>query len=122
MEVNLTNVGSVIVVAVCGHNRFYAVIFILVFLVNNAVWKITARQLAKCECKMILASISIQVLAILASWHVCAKYDNLLLDRIILHSHLASWRAVVSHTGRRLKCEKLTTVMAKAHIAFGKAS
>jgi hypothetical protein len=27
-----------------------------------------------------LASISIQVLAILASWHVCAKYDNLLLD------------------------------------------
>jgi hypothetical protein len=40
----------------------------------------TARQLAKCECKMILASISIQVLAILASWHVCAKYDNLLLD------------------------------------------
>ena len=35
---------------------------------------------AKCECTMILASISILVLAILASWHVCAKYDNLLLD------------------------------------------
>jgi hypothetical protein len=28
---------------------------------------------------MILASFSIQVLAILASWHVWAKYDNLLL-------------------------------------------
>jgi hypothetical protein len=29
--------------------------------------------------KMILANISIQILAILASWHVWAKYDNLLL-------------------------------------------
>ena len=36
--------------------------------------------LAKCECKMILASISIQVLAILASCHVFAKYNDLLLD------------------------------------------
>ena len=45
----------------------------------EAVWEITARQLAKCECKMILASISMQVLAILASLHVCVKYDNLLL-------------------------------------------
>ena len=36
----------------------------------EAVWEITARQLAKCECKMILASISMQVLAILASLHV----------------------------------------------------
>jgi hypothetical protein len=44
---------------------------------NAAVWETIAHQLAKCECKMILASISIQVLAILASWHVCAKYDNL---------------------------------------------
>jgi hypothetical protein len=44
-----------------------------------AVWETTARQLAKCECKMILVSISIQVLTILASWHVWAKYDNLLL-------------------------------------------
>jgi hypothetical protein len=35
--------------------------------------------LAKCKCKMILASTFSQVLAILASWHVWAKYDNLLL-------------------------------------------
>ena len=33
------------------------------------VWETTARQLAKCECEMTLAS-----------WHVCLKYDNLLLD------------------------------------------
>jgi len=48
-------------------------------IVIMAVWETTARQLARCECKMILASISIQVLAILASWHVWANYDNLLL-------------------------------------------
>jgi hypothetical protein len=53
---------------------------ILAKIINAAVWETIAHQLAKCECKMILASISIQVLAILASWHVCAKYDNLLLD------------------------------------------
>ena len=44
------------------------------------VWETTARQLAKCECEMTLASIYIQVLAILVSWHVCLKYDKLLLD------------------------------------------
>ena len=46
------------------------------------VWETTARQLAKCEYKMILASIPIQVLAILASWHVWAKYDNLLCSQV----------------------------------------
>jgi hypothetical protein len=35
--------------------------------------------LVKSECKMILASISIQVLIILASSHVWTRYDNLLL-------------------------------------------
>ena len=47
---------------------------------HNTVWETTTRQLTKCKCKMILASISIQVLAILASWHVCVNYDNLLPD------------------------------------------
>ena len=35
--------------------------------------------LVKSKCKMILASISIQVLIILASSHVWTRYDNLLL-------------------------------------------
>ena len=45
----------------------------------KTVWENTARQLTKSECKMILPIISIQVLAILASSHVCARYDHLLL-------------------------------------------
>ena len=40
------------------------------------MWETIARQLAN---KMILQSISVYVLAIRASWHVWAKYDNLLL-------------------------------------------
>ena len=36
-------------------------------LLDTAVKETTARQLAKCECEMILASISIQLLAIPAS-------------------------------------------------------
>lgn len=43
------------------------------------VWETTTRHFIKCECKMILASISIQVLVILASWHVWEKYVNILL-------------------------------------------
>jgi hypothetical protein len=45
------------------------------------VWETTARQLAKSKYKMILASISIQVLTILASSHVWVRYDNLLLAK-----------------------------------------
>jgi hypothetical protein len=42
------------------------------------VWETTARQLAKCECKMIFGEY-FSPSTILASWHVWAKYDNLLL-------------------------------------------
>jgi hypothetical protein len=40
------------------------------------VWETIARHLAN---KIILQSISVYVVAILASWHVWAKYNNLLL-------------------------------------------
>jgi hypothetical protein len=40
------------------------------YLFFKTVWETTARQLAKTECKAILVSISIQVLAILVSSHV----------------------------------------------------
>jgi hypothetical protein len=43
---------------------------VIFYFTPRTVWETTARQLAKCECKMILASISVQVLAILVSWHV----------------------------------------------------
>lgn len=45
----------------------------------RAVWETTTCQLAKSECKIILPSISIQVLAILASSHVWVRYNNMLL-------------------------------------------
>ena len=60
----------------CLYPILIAVIPKVCWTCGNAVWETTARQLAECEYKMILANISIQVLA---SWHVWAKYDNLLL-------------------------------------------